>query len=394
MKAAEKENSTISKKGYRKFRFDQIVFNISERVEPKDTELEVYVGLEHLDPESIHIKRFGKPTDVEGTKLKVYPGDLIFGKRRAYQRKAAIANFEGICSAHAMVLRANPKVILPELFPFFIHSDLFMHRAIDISVGSLSPTINWGTLKTQEFLLPPLEQQAKLAELLWAGDVVVREYNKLSYCLIKTLESSRRKHFLDSKMTNKLIKKGFEITRIITKGSSPNWQGFNYVSDGTLFITSENVLNGKLDLSEKKYLPLEFHNKLKNSQLRFGDILINIVGASIGRACIYNLEIENANVNQAVCVFRVIDDINPKFILNYLLTKEIQDKLLMQQSNTARANLSLTDFREFDFYCPSIKTQNSIVKQLDNIIDIMKQLELQTNTQSQIQKQLINQIFS
>ncbi len=70
-------------------------------------------------------------------------------------------------------------VIEPRLFPFFLHSDLFMHRAIDISVGSLSPTINWGTLKDQEFLLPPLDQQAKLAELLWAADEVVERYGEL-----------------------------------------------------------------------------------------------------------------------------------------------------------------------------------------------------------------------
>jgi type I restriction enzyme S subunit len=137
----------IDRSGWKTYRFSQIARSISERVEPQQTDLTTYVGLEHIDAESIHIKRFGQPSDVEGTKLRVYPGDVIFDKRRAYQRKAAIAEFDGICSAHAMVLRANPAVIETRLFPFFLHSDLFMHRAIDISVGSLSPTINWGTLK-------------------------------------------------------------------------------------------------------------------------------------------------------------------------------------------------------------------------------------------------------
>src|SRR5690606_7923343 len=122
-------------------------------VDPNTTTLEKYVGLEHIDAEDIHIRRFGTPDDVSGGKLKCYPGDVIFGKRRAYQRKAAIADFEGICSAHAFVFRANPDVIEPKLFPFFLHSDQFMHRAVDISVGGLSPTINWGDLKGQKFLL-------------------------------------------------------------------------------------------------------------------------------------------------------------------------------------------------------------------------------------------------
>ena len=98
----------IDRSDWKTYRFSQIARSISERVEPQQTDLATYVGLEHIDAESIHIKRFGKPSDVEGTKLRVYPDDVIFGKRRAYQRKAAIATFDGICSAHAMVLRANP----------------------------------------------------------------------------------------------------------------------------------------------------------------------------------------------------------------------------------------------------------------------------------------------
>jgi len=67
--------------------------------------------------------------------------------------------------------------------------------------------------------------------------------------------------------------KGKEITSKITKGSSPKWQGFDYQKEGTLFVTSENVRDGFLDISSPKYLPLEFNQKLKNSQLEKGDIL-------------------------------------------------------------------------------------------------------------------------
>lgn len=140
--AAQMENidlNNLDKSGWKTYRFDQIAKSISERVDPNNTDLKIYVGLEHLDAENIHIKRYGTPDDVDGQKLRCYPGDVIFGKRRAYQRKAAVVDFDGFCSAHAMVLRANPSVIHPRLFPFFLHSDNFMYRAIDISVGSLSP---------------------------------------------------------------------------------------------------------------------------------------------------------------------------------------------------------------------------------------------------------------
>ncbi|HKJ81849.1 MAG TPA: restriction endonuclease subunit S [Ignavibacteriaceae bacterium] len=195
----------IDKSNWKEYRFDEIAFNISERVEPTTTDLEIYVGLEHLDPESIHIKRFGKRTDVKGTKLKVYPGDIIFGRRRAYQRKAAITNFEGFCSAHALVLRANPKVIEPKLFPFFLHSDSFMNRAVEISVGSLSPTINWGTLKKEKFLLPPKIQQSKIAELLWAADQVISTSEKVFELINQFILIRRRSLFKTVVGKNKSI---------------------------------------------------------------------------------------------------------------------------------------------------------------------------------------------
>jgi type I restriction enzyme S subunit len=155
------------KPGWKVWRFDQIATNVNVRIDnPSESGMEHYVGLEHLDPDSLRIRRWGSPDDVEATKLVFKKGDIIFGRRRAYQRKLGVAEFDGICSAHAMVLRAKPEVVLPEFLPFFMQSDRFMNRAVEISVGSLSPTINWKTLAVQEFALPPLEEQRRMVLML------------------------------------------------------------------------------------------------------------------------------------------------------------------------------------------------------------------------------------
>ncbi len=151
-------------------KFGDFAENVAVRVDPAEVKTDIYVGLEHLDPESLHLKKWGHPSDVTGQKLVFKKGDVIFGRRRAYQRKLAIAEFDGICSAHAMVVRAKPEMILPEFLPFFLQSDMFMERAIGISVGSLSPTINWRTLKVQEFPLPPIKEQKRIDEILGAAD--------------------------------------------------------------------------------------------------------------------------------------------------------------------------------------------------------------------------------
>lgn len=156
--------------GWTRVRFGDVATSVSERVDdPSTAGVDRYVGLEHLDPTSLRITRWGAPTDVEATKLRFKAGDVIFGRRRAYQHKVAVADFDGICSAHALVLRVKPAMALPEFLPLFMQSDFFFDRALSISVGSLSPTINWEALARQEFELPPLDEQKRIAELLWAA---------------------------------------------------------------------------------------------------------------------------------------------------------------------------------------------------------------------------------
>ena len=165
--AAKRDAAKPHKPGWKVWRFDQIATNVNARTDnPSESGMAHYVGLEHLDADSLKIRRWGTPDDVEATKLMFKKGDIIFGRRRAFQRKLGVAEFDGICSAHAMVLRAKPDVVLPEFLPFFMQSDLFMNRAVEISVGSLSPTINWKTMAVQEFALPPLERQLELVTLL------------------------------------------------------------------------------------------------------------------------------------------------------------------------------------------------------------------------------------
>jgi len=177
----------LTAKDFETVRFDKIAINISERVEPKKTELTTYVGLEHLDSDNLVIERTGTPSDVIGTKLKIYKGDIIFGKRRAYLRKVAVSHFDGIASAHSMILRANEKNIEKDFLPYFMQSDTFMSRAVQISEGSLSPTIKVKTLAQQEFMLPKKEKQKELVALFKQFDET-RQHLKQQKATLKLLK--------------------------------------------------------------------------------------------------------------------------------------------------------------------------------------------------------------
>ena len=161
------------------YRFDEIAINSTKKKKPTEEDKAHYIGLEHIDPGCFNIVRWGSDVAPTGDKLLMQKGDVLFGKRRAYQRKVGIAPFDGIFSAHGMVLRPNTKIIDANYFPFFISSDRFMETAVRISVGGLSPTINWKDLAKQEFDLPSLEEQKVLADKLWAAYRLKEGYKKL-----------------------------------------------------------------------------------------------------------------------------------------------------------------------------------------------------------------------
>ena len=162
-----------------KYRFDQIAINSTAKKKPTDEDKYHYIGLEHIDSQNLIVSRWGSEIAPKGEKLLMKKGDVLFGKRRAYQKKVAIAPFDGIFSAHGMVLRPNEEVVDKDFFPMFISSDYFLDAAIAISVGSLSPTINWKDLARLEFDLPPMEEQKKLAEVLWSVNDTLQAYQKL-----------------------------------------------------------------------------------------------------------------------------------------------------------------------------------------------------------------------
>ena len=182
-----------------KLKFGDIAINSTAKKKPVETDKETYLGLENLDSENLEVTRFGAEVAPKGEKLLMKKGDVLFGKRRAYQKKVAIAPFDGIFSAHGMVLRPNTDVITSEFFPFFISSDYFLDAAIKISVGSLSPTINWKDLKELEFNIPDINTQKKLSDLLWSIENNKRALNK---AIVKTKQY--KDVFIDSYLAKKI----------------------------------------------------------------------------------------------------------------------------------------------------------------------------------------------
>ncbi len=220
------------------FRFEQIAINSTEKKKPTEADRMTYLGLEHLDSGCLRVSRFGSEVAPIGDKLVMRKGDVLFGKRRAYQKKVAIAPFDGIFSAHGMVLRPNEAVIDKDFFPLFISSDYFLDAAIAISVGSLSPTINWRDLKELEFNLPPLNEQKRLAEVLWAAENAIESYKNL----IKSTDDLVKSQFIEmfGDVTRKSKYPTIELGKIseMVSGGTPSSKNPEYFGGSIPFVST------------------------------------------------------------------------------------------------------------------------------------------------------------
>lgn len=389
--AKQMDLKNLDKSAWQSYRFNEIAEKISKTVDPNTTELEIYVGLEHIDAENIHIRRYGKPSDVSGGKLLCFPGDVIFGKRRAYQRKAAIVDFTGICSAHAFVLRAIPEIIDSKLFPFFLHSDEFMHRMVDISVGGLSPTINWGDLKHQEFRLPPLAEQALLAELLWAMDKVIENEKKI-LDFEKSLKHSHRKR----------VFMGHDINILKKQSSLPkksNWKIGRVADFCEIHNNLRKPISKELRLTMAGQFPYHGPTSVLSyiSEFRIdGDfVLIGEDGDHFLKYNEWNMTqyvSGKFNVNNHAHLLKGTKQCLTKWIFYSFQHRNIIPHITRQ--GASRYKLNKEGLSEILLLIPPVKEQQRLISQFDLIEKNLELISGKIASSKALLKSLINQIFS
>ena len=163
MKLTEKQKSD----GWRIVKFGDVAQEVKASTkEPLGEGIERYIGLEHIDPESLRLARYGLIAEDNPTFTKKFSaGDILFGRRRAYLKKAAVADFDGICSGDITVIAPKGEDLVPDLLPFIVQSEPFFDWAVKHSAGGLSPRTKFKSLAEFEFPLPPRPRQEEMLEI-------------------------------------------------------------------------------------------------------------------------------------------------------------------------------------------------------------------------------------
>jgi type I restriction enzyme, S subunit len=234
--------------------------------------------------------------------------------------------------------------------------------------------------------------------------------------LLKEIEAEKKKLVAEGKVKKQEVlpqikqeevpyelPKGWEwvrlenLTSVITKGSSPNWQGVNYTDsiNGVLFITSENVDNYKLKLNNKKYVEKKFNEIEPRSILQKNDILMNIVGASIGRVAYYSFD-EVANINQAVCLIRLLKQdmfVDLIYLLYFLNSNTCISYMFNKQVDNARANLSMGNISKFPIPIPPLAEQKRIVAKVDELMALCDKLDKEITSATEKKSAILNAVL-
>ncbi|HPY30418.1 MAG TPA: N-6 DNA methylase [Verrucomicrobiota bacterium] len=274
--------------------------------------------------------------------------------------KAGIArglrNGIGFGSTEFIVLRADTQRLLPELLYYFISSKKFRERGVKNMTGTAGQQrLALSFVRNYEIPLPPLAEQERLVAELEGYRQIIEAARQILTHYKPTLR-------IDPKWP--MVKLG-DCANLVASGITPLGGKKTYVSEGVLFIRSQNILVGECDFSDAAFITHETHKEMSRSQVKCGDVLLNITGASIGRCAVFRKKAE-ANVNQHVCIIRLQHGkVEPEYLSFLINQPSFQDYIMRIQSGASRQALNYQQIRAFDVPLPPLSIQREIVAELE-----------------------------
>lgn len=367
----------IDKSNWSKVNFGDVAIQMKGTVDRDNTDLRYYVKGEHMNSEDVHIREFGELTDeyLGPAFIRHFKeGDILYGSRRTYLKKVAVAHFEGITSNTTFVINAKENVIDKRLLPFLMLSDKFTERSIMHSKGSVNPYINWKDLANYEFLLPPKEQQAELAELLWAMDTVIEKNLEVLERLEGYKKSFIGNHIFDKNSKRVKLKDYIKEKKVISipPHSLEKYIGLEHLTSGknytNQFASSENVLSNCFSVNS-------------------GDICYSKLRPYLDKAILATFDF--------VCTTELIvlnnEGISKEILIEILHSKEFLDYIKDKGYGTKMPRVNFEIVGDFSFNIPT--NHETLEEKIIELNDSITSLESKLQSSKALQKALINQVF-
>ena len=378
------------KPGWRRVKFGDVVrLSKARSQDPLADGIERYVGLEHLEPGDLRIRSWGSVADGVTFTSVFQPGQVLFGKRRAYQRKVAVADFSGVCSGDIYVLETkDAQVLLPELLPFICQTDAFFDHAVGTSAGSLSPRTNWTSLDHFEFALSPIDEQKRLVELL-GSIAALEEELRIAEHEADRLQKAAMQDLLDADLNGWASKPIGQVLKVTT-GGTPSRNNATFWNGDIPWVKTGEVNYYVIDSTEESITA----EGLKGSAAKLcppNSVLVALYGQGPTRGRVGMLGIEAA-VNQACAAIYPNADFDPWFVYYYLSGKYLSLRAMAQ--GAAQPNLNLAMIKGFGMPTPTLEEQKAAVASIDAVAKAKAEIRRRRKQIAEMKRELREETIS
>jgi type I restriction enzyme M protein len=358
--------ASFDRSKWKRVRFGDVVKQMKEQVNPEQDGIERYVAGEHMETENVHIRKWGTvgdgylgPAFIRGFRK----GQVLYGSRRTYLKKVAVAEWNGVTANTTFVLQAVEGKMLQELLPWLMLSERFSKHSVQESKGSTNPYVNYPDIAKFEFDLPPLEQQSRIAKILWELDKVKQAYEQVVQAAVVLRRARMRLAFADGGYPMLTIRETGEVQ--LGRQRAPKYQSGSFTRP---YLRVANVFDGSIDYSD--VLAMDFDERdFPVYCLRKGDILLN-EGQSrelVGRCAIYDGKLDGCCFQNTLIRYRVgeklLEDYAFAFLQHCFQTGVFA---AISSQTTSIAHLGADRFSNLRIPVPPKREQQRIVEAYTN----------------------------
>lgn len=361
------------KSGWTTVAFGDVVKKVTDKVDPEESGLERYVAGEHMDTDDLRIRRWGEIGDDylgPAFHMRFEPGQVLYGSRRTYLRKVALADFEGITANTTYVLESkDPEILLPELLPFLMQAETFHEHSKRESKGSVNPYVNFSDLAWYEFALPPLAEQRRIADALTCAEEL---HERLRLCENRTQELLRSSIMANVvELAGQMIRVGDLVDRSVIASLQDGNHGeihpkaADYLTEGIPFLMANDVRHGRVDLAGCKFISENQARSLRVGFAQAGDVLLTHKGTLGETAILPQSDHPFVMLTPQVTYYRVEDETQllARYLYFIFQSGAFYRQMLSRGRQSTRLFVGITAQHELEIPFPKIEIQARLVNQ-------------------------------
>jgi len=387
----------IVPEGWKSVKLDEVAEERSDRVDnPSKSGYDRFVGLDHLDSGELTVRRWGSTADLLSAMKLFKNGDILIGRRNAYLKRASKAEFDGVCSGDAYVVREKKGKIAEGLLPIILNSDSFWDYTIAHASGTMSKRAKWRDLAEYTFLLPSPEEQRRIATTLWATEDCIVKGERFVAAAERAKQVLMLEFFSGRKTKRTKPWKNVEFSTVVASYKNGIYKTPEFYGKGLPSIRMFNILEGKINKINSPLLEVTA-DELKEYQLLKGDILINRVNSIdlVGKAGIVAQDLGEVTFESKNIRVRVNQElIIPEFLIFYLQTKEYSRHIRRKnKSAIGQATINQTDLADLDVPLPPLPEQRQIAGILTRCDETIAAARVNVMAAKALKMKMINEML-